>query len=174
MSRARAGSPRAATLLGLKYLEGDGVAASDSEAVRWLRRAAEQGEPVAQYRLGTLFERGRGAPVDLNHATFWYEKAAKSGNIKAIHNLAVAYADLVSSVLYERGMGVPASLPDAYKWYLIAANQNDTESRERVEVLATQISLADRTTVERDAQNYTPRLMNRYANEPPTLADVDL
>ena len=64
LSSAKAGNPKAQLLLGLRYLDGDGVAASNSEAVRWLRKAAEQGDAVAQYRLGTMYERGRGVSVD--------------------------------------------------------------------------------------------------------------
>lgn len=44
LSQAKAGDARAQLVLGLKYLDGDGVAASDSEAMRWLRKASEQGK----------------------------------------------------------------------------------------------------------------------------------
>ncbi|HEX4534617.1 MAG TPA: hypothetical protein VH000_10330, partial [Rhizomicrobium sp.] len=145
---ANQGSAGAQTALGLKYLDGDGVAQNDAEAVKWFERAAAQGEAVAEYRLGTLYERGRGMKADPAKATHWYEAAAKAGNRKAMHNLAVAYAEgagekkdysqaarwfskaanlgLADSefnlaVLYERGLGVPQSLVDAYKWYAIAA-----------------------------------------------------
>ncbi len=199
LSQARAGSPAAALVLGLKYLDGDGVAASDSEGVRWLRIAAEQGEPVAQYRLGSLFERGRGVPADPSQATFWYEQSATNGNRKAMHNLAVAYADGVGveknlgeaarwfraaadlgltdsqfnlAVLYERGMGVPASLSEAYKWYFIAAQQGDAEARTRVDALATQLPEDQRLAAERAAAGYTPQPIDQAANEPPTIAQI--
>jgi localization factor PodJL len=199
LSAARGGSPAAALLLGLRYLDGDGVAASDSEAVRWLRRAAEQGEPVAQYRLGSLYERGRGVPADASQVAFWYEQAARSGNRKAMHNLAVAYADgsgvernlseaarwfrsaadlgLTDSqfnlaVLYERGMGVPASLSEAYKWYSVASAQGDTEARSRVEVLATQLPQDQRANAERAATSFNAQPLDQAANEPPTLAQI--
>ena len=199
LSQARGGSPTAALLVGIKYLEGDGVAASDSEGARWLRTAAELGEPVAQYRLGSIFERGRGVPADASQAAFWYEQAARSGNRNAMHNLAVAYADGLGiekdlaeaarwfrsaadlgltdsqfnlAVLYERGMGVPSSLDEAYKWYLIAAGQGDTEAQSRVEVLATQLPDEQRVTAERAASSYAPQPLDQAANEPPTLAQI--
>src|SRR5262249_29737748 len=93
LSSAKAGNPKAQLLLGLRYLDGDGVAASDSEAVRWLRKSAEQGDAVGQYRLGTMYERGRGVSLDTAQAKYWYEQAARHGNRKAMHNLAVAYAE---------------------------------------------------------------------------------
>lgn len=199
MAKARANDTKAALVLGLKYVDGDGVAASDSEAVRWLRKAAEAGEPVAQYRLGTLYEKGRGMPADAKQATYWYEQAAKKGNRKAMHNLAVAFADgagreknfteaarwfraaadlgLADSqfnlaVLYERGLGVTMSLPDAYKWYVIAAGQGDAESKTRMDALATQLPPNDRTNADKAAKSFVPQALDRAANDPPTLAEV--
>ena len=95
-----------------------------------------------------MYERGQGIAADPAKAAKWYLAAANQGNRKAMHNLAVAYADGAAgkkdmaeaarwfskaaalglsdsqfnlAVLYERGDGVPQSLIDAYKWYAIAA-----------------------------------------------------
>ena len=65
---ANAGNAKAELVVALKYLDGDGVTANDTEAAKWLARAADGGEPVAQYRLGTLYERGRGVPADVAKA----------------------------------------------------------------------------------------------------------
>ena len=48
---------------------------------------------MAAYRLGTLYERGHGVPADKAKAMHWYTVAANAGNRKAMHNLAVAYAE---------------------------------------------------------------------------------
>ena len=48
---------------------------------------------AAQYRLGSLFEKGQGVKKDLNKARTLYLQAADQGNAKAIHNLAVLYAE---------------------------------------------------------------------------------
>ncbi|MFL6688776.1 MAG: hypothetical protein ACJ8IR_01105 [Alphaproteobacteria bacterium] len=193
---ANTGDSRAQMLLGLKYLEGNGVAANEAESARWLSRAAQQGEPLAQYRLGTLYERGRGLPASAQQATHWYELAAKQGNRKAMHNLAIAFAEgsgepkdevkaamwfaraanlgLADSqfnlaVLYERGMGVKQSLVDAYKWYLIAAAQGDAESKTRAEALSTQIGDADRAAAQQAASGFRPQPLNSSANSTPVF-----
>lgn len=193
---ANTGDSKGELLLGLKYLDGNGVAVNEAEAARWLARAAQQGEPVAQYRLGTLYERGRGVPADAKQATHWYELAARQGNRKAMHNLAVAFAEgsgepkdyaqaaqwfakaagygLADSqfnlaVLYERGMGVKQSLVDAYKWYAIAASQGDTESKARIDALSTQLSPADRTAAQQAATSFRPLPLNPAANSAPSL-----
>ena len=191
-AQANGGDVKAALALGLKYADGDGVPTNDSEAARWLQKAAERGEPVAQYRLGTLYEKGRGVGADPRQAMRWYSEAARRGNRKAMHNLAVAYADgagaeknfteavrwfkaaaelgLTDSqfnlaVLYERGMGVPASLAEAYKWYAIATATGDAESKARVDALATQIQPAERDAADRAAKTYRPQAMNLAAND---------
>jgi localization factor PodJL len=198
-SKANAGDPKAALVLGLKYADGDGIPASDPEAVRWLEKAAQAGEAVAQYRLGTLYEKGRGVAVDPKQAASWYAQSAKLGNRKAMHNLAVAYADgagieknfaeaarwfksaaelgLTDSqfnlaVLYERGLGVPASLPEAYKWYSIAASGGDAESKMRVDVLATQLPIADKDAADKAVKLFKARNLTPASNDPPTLAQV--
>jgi localization factor PodJL len=197
---ANTGNAKAELLLGLKYLDGDGMAVNEAEAARWLERAAKQGEAVAAYRLGTLYERGHGVPADPKKAVQWYTVAADAGNRKSMHNLAVAFAQgagvtknyveaarwfskaaalgLADSqfnlaVLYERGMGVTQSLIDAYKWYAIAAAQGDTESKARIEALATQLSADDRAAAQHAADTFHPQPMIPAANVAPTAADFD-
>lgn len=191
---ANGGNAKAQLLIGLKFLDGDGVAVNEAVASKWLQRAADQGEPIAQYRLGTLYERGHGVATNAAHAVQLYSLAAHQGNRKAMHNLAVAYAEgagtqknyteaarwfgraatlgLADSqfnlaVLYERGLGVPQSLPQAYKWYAVAATQGDTESKARVVALSSQLTPADLDGAERAAETFKPEPLNRAANVPP-------
>ncbi len=186
---ANGGNSKAQLLLGLKYLDGDGVTVNEAVAAKWLQRAADQGEPIAQYRLGTLYERGLGVATDTAKAVHLYEAAARQGNRKAMHNLAVAYAEgsgtaknyseaarwfgraaalgLADSqfnlaVLYERGLGVPQSLTEA-----IAATQGDNESKARVAALATQLTPADHDAAQKAADTFRPEPINRAANVPP-------
>ena len=192
LAQANSGNMKAATSLGLKYADGDGIAINESEAARWLSKAANAGEAVAAYRLGTLYERGRGVTVDAKQAMRWYAEAAMHGNRRAMHNLAVGYADGVGgeknfaeaarwfraaaelgltdsqfniAVLYERGLGVKQSLSEAYKWYAIAAASGDAESKTRVSVLANQLQPAERASADRAVKAYKPEPINIAANE---------
>ena len=198
-SLADSGNAKAELLLGLKFLDGDGIAVNEAEAAKWLERSAKQNEAVAAYRLGTLYERGHGVPADPAKAVQWYTLAAKEGNRKAMHNLAVAYADgtgvqkdlvvaaqwftraanlgLADSqfnlaVLYERGMGVQQSLIDAYKWYAVAARQGDAESKTRIDALSTQLSAEDKTAAQKAADSFHPDPLDRNANIPPDISMV--
>lgn len=196
---ANAGDPVAETVIGLKYLDGQGIPADPVQAAKWLQKAADAGQAVAQYRLGTMYERGQGVTANPAAAAKWYRAAADLGNRKAMHNLAVAFAegstgkkDMAESarwfskaaalglsdsqfnlaVLYERGDGVPQSLIDAYKWYSIAAAAGDAESKTRLAVLSTQLPEADRAAAIRSAQAFKAAPLNRAANVPPEAADV--
>ncbi|MGZ5998195.1 MAG: hypothetical protein ACXWLC_02255 [Rhizomicrobium sp.] len=196
---ANSGNAKAELVVGLKYLDGDGVAVSETDAAKWLERAANAGLPVAQYRLGTMYERGRGVAADPAKSVHWYTLAAQAGNRKAMHNLAVAYASGTGvaknlaeaarwfskaaslglsdsqfnlAVLYERGLGVPQSLLDAYKWYAIAAAAGDTESKTRIDALATQLSADDRAAAQHSADAFRPQPLNPKANVAPLLTEI--
>ena len=101
-------------------------------------------------------------PKDLAAAQNWYGRAADAGNVKAMHNLAVLYAegaggtpDLEAAselfrqaaergvrdsqfnlaILHARGLGVPQDLIEAYKWFGIAASSGDEESAKRRDII---------------------------------------
>jgi AcrR family transcriptional regulator len=159
MALADAGNAQAQAKLALAYLKGDGVAEDKSAAARWSASAAEAGVPVAQYLLGALTD-------DKARAFQLFAQAAAKGNLKAMHNLAIAYAQGAGTpkdeakaaewfaraaergyvdsafdlaVLYERGEGVPQDLKQAMKWYAIAAFTGDAPSQARVAFLRTQM-----------------------------------
>lgn len=102
---------RAQRDLGLRYLNGDGVAKNDVAAFMWIRRAAEQGRGVAQ---------------DHNEAVKWFRKAAEQGDASAQYNLGVAYA---------RGDGVEKNEAEALKWIRTAAKEGDLSARNTLQQL---------------------------------------
>jgi TPR repeat protein len=194
---AEAGDPKAALLLGLKYLDGSGASQNDAAAFAWLARAAARNEPVAQYELGAMYENGRGVHAEPAQAYKWFESAALKGNRRAMHSLATAYAEgwgteknmseaarwygraaefgsindqFNLGVLFERGMGVTQSLPDAYKWYAIAAAQGDRESQSRIAAMAAMLAPDDLAAAQNAARTFKPDVLTAAANFPPALA----
>ena len=132
-------------------------------------------------------------------AMHWYEEAAMQGNRKAMHQLAVSYAEgwgatrnyaeaarwfsraaslgYVDSafnlgVLYERGLGMPQSLLDAYKWYSIAAAMGDKGSPPRLAVLKTQMNADDIADAMQAASSFTPDVVDQTANAAPQIAQL--
>ena len=65
------------------YLYGEGVRRSDTEAVKWLRKAAEQGDAQAQRALGACYAYGRGVRRSTEQAKVWLRKAVEQGDREA-------------------------------------------------------------------------------------------
>ena len=87
-SLARAGNAEAQLILGLKLLNGAGVALNIERAASWLERAASGGQPVAQETVGVLYQTGTGVLADMPNAIHWYEAASRQGNVKEGRRLA--------------------------------------------------------------------------------------
>ncbi|GEM_PF-2635795 len=185
------GDGKAAYIIALRYLKGEGVKRDIEAGVRWLRTAAEKGVVVAMYRLGLMHERGLGLPRDLMQARIWYERAALRGNVRAMHNLAVLLASgrlqeadaekaaywfrkaathgvrdsqFNLAVLYHRGDGVPRSLADAWFWYSAAAAQGDSAAAEQARKLAEYLPPAQLAEMRRKFAAFTPTPPIRNAN----------
>ena len=105
------GNAQAQYRLGEMYDNGEGVAADDTEAVKWYRKAAEQGHPGAQWQLGYKYEYGSGVAVDNVESIKWFRKAAQQGHGIAQFELAMRY---------HTGKGTAKDSVEAYKWLLLA------------------------------------------------------
>ena len=79
-----------------------------AEAVKWIRKAAEQGDSESQDKLGDCYYNGDGIPKDYSEAVKWYRKAAEQGNY---------YAQLKLGDCYFKGDGVLQDKTEAEKWY---------------------------------------------------------
>ena len=91
---AAQGDAEAQWRLGTLYRTGDGVRQSDSEAVEWFQRAAEQRFIPALSALGSQYWAGRGVPQDYNKAYFWYDIALAEGDPNAESQLQDLTAEL--------------------------------------------------------------------------------
>lgn len=124
-AKAEAGDPKAQTDLAWAYIQGEGVAQSYEEAVKWYRKAADQGDANAQYNLGVCYDRGDGVVQSHEEAVKWYRKAAEQGDAKAQFNLGFAYG---------KGDGVVQNYEEAVKWYRKAADQGDVAAQNNLGV----------------------------------------
>src|ERR1700676_2702400 len=80
---AAAGDVKSQVQIGLAYLTGDGVHKDDAEAVKWLRKAADQDNPVAERFLAEMYFKGRGVPADNSEAAKWLRLAAEQGDAQS-------------------------------------------------------------------------------------------
>ena len=87
--------------LGVRYLQGEGVAKDATEGVKWLRKAAEQGNTEGQYNLGVCYAKGYGVAKDDVTAYMWTNLAASSG-VKSAENAKVLRGLLERKMTAER------------------------------------------------------------------------
>ncbi|KAG0269037.1 hypothetical protein DFQ27_004969 [Actinomortierella ambigua] len=124
LQNAKLGHTDSQVRLGLIYLQGQGVAQSDSQAASWFLNAARLGHVVAQRHLGQLYakERGQGDDVKKKHleAASWLRKAADQGDGMAQNDLGWMYAS---------GHGVKKNDTEAVKWFTKAAVQDHAEAQ---------------------------------------------
>ncbi len=64
LRQAEKGNPRAFFYVGAAYLSGVGTPQDHEQAIKWMRRAAEQGLSAGLSDLGLLLQLGQGTPVD--------------------------------------------------------------------------------------------------------------
>ncbi|HDX8351743.1 TPA: sel1 repeat family protein, partial [Aeromonas veronii] len=84
---AQGGDAEAQFALGIRYVDGSGVAQDYKQAVAWWRKAAEQGDVDAQHNLGVMYYKGEGVAQNTKQAVAWFRKAAEQGNVDAQNNL---------------------------------------------------------------------------------------
>jgi hypothetical protein len=180
MALADFGDANAQAQLAYAYLRGGDTAS----AARWSAAASQSGQPVGQYLAGAL-------SGDKARAFALFKTAAGQGNLKAMHNLAIAYAQgegtvkdegkaaewfaraaergYVDSafdlaVLYERGLGVGQDLRQALKWYGIAALAGDAPAKERAAFLHTQMKPDEARLADAAARSFAPLPVRGFAN----------
>ncbi len=109
-----AASAEAESLLGLRYLNGDGVAKNPIEACKWFTKAATRGYVPAIGHLGWLHKCGEGTTKDLAKALNLFQEAAQRGCAASQANLAYMLAN---------GEGTGRDQAQAKYWFQQAANQ---------------------------------------------------
>ncbi|MFZ5692529.1 MAG: hypothetical protein ACOY5F_14870 [Pseudomonadota bacterium] len=179
---AAKGQPAAEFEVGIRQIEGRGVAQNTEAGLRWLERAAEAGLAPAHFRIAGLYEKGIGVKKNLSAARRHYIAAAEKGNAKAMHNLAVLYAEGIDgkpdyktaaewfrraaeygvadsqynlAILHARGIGVEQNLSEAYKWLALAALQGDTDAAKKRDEIASKIDAASLAAARAAVQSFT-------------------
>lgn len=89
---AESGNPESQFHLGLSYLAGNNVEASDSEGAKWISRCASKGYAEAQYAMSRLLMDGRGVAPSVPKALDMMVKSAEQGCHHAQYTLGVMKA----------------------------------------------------------------------------------
>jgi TPR repeat protein len=170
--------------LGLKHLNGMGVAKDYKKASEYFEEAAKRGHASAQYNLGYMYQKGDGVKKDYQRARSLYEQAAKQGHSNAQNSLGYMYdtglglnqqdyeeavkwykkaadqghadAQFMLGNMYADGAGVMLDPPKALFWYEKAAKQGHARA---------QISLMEMSSSTIDTSNSIPAVINRPSQE---------
>jgi hypothetical protein len=114
---ANAGDPLAQHELGLRFLLGEGVPADTSQAVFWIKKAADQNLTSAKYNYAILLINGIGVQWDPFNAFTLFQSAASDGMIQSQYVVGILYTD---------NLTVKRDFNLAYYWIKKAAD-NDYE-----------------------------------------------
>ncbi len=108
------------------YYNGHGVSKDESEAVKWIRRAADQGDAEAQFELGGMYSIGAGVPQDYAETARWYGRAAEQGYVDA---------QFLLWMVHHEGRGVPRDPVEAARWLRMAAEQGHADAQFKLGML---------------------------------------
>lgn len=113
-------NPKSQLILGVMYVNGEGVLRSNKKAMYYLKKSAQQQEPLAYFFIGSMYEQGKGVKKDIQRAFSWYKQAADLGLDDAYYQLGQ---------MYEYGVGVQKDLQQAIFWHTKAIDHGITKSQ---------------------------------------------
>lgn len=120
------GDEEAQEVLGIYYLDGNGVPEDYKTAFSWLYKAAEKGRPNAQSALGFMYMQGLGVDLNEQEAVSWWMKAANQGDVNSQNNLGFAYY---------RGRGVQTNLDQAVFWWKKSADKGNMVGQRQMGIM---------------------------------------
>ncbi|MGB5287969.1 MAG: hypothetical protein WBN42_05730, partial [Ignavibacteriaceae bacterium] len=120
---ANAGDPLAQHELGIRYLLGEGIPADTSQAVFWMKKAADQNLTSAKYNYAIMLINGIGVRWDPFAAFKLFQSAA---------NDEMVQAQYVVGILYTDNLTVRKDYNLAYYWIKKAADNDYEPAREIV------------------------------------------
>lgn len=85
---AKAGNPRAQTVIAMMYKYGESVPQDTRRAFHWYLKAAKQDYGPALYQVGVMYAEGRGVKQDRGAAIEWLKRAQEAGFKRARTALA--------------------------------------------------------------------------------------
>lgn len=142
--RAKQGDALSQSVIGMRYLYGDGVPQDYTLAFNWFQKAADQGRDGAQFSLGFMYVKGLGVAKNYTSARIWFQMSADQGN---------RFAQAALGELHAQGHGVPQDYVEAHKWFNLSASQGfeaATEKRNEIAVRMTPAQIAEAQKLARE------------------------
>ncbi|GEM_PF-434805 len=159
-ARAEAGESAAQFALGTRYLNGEGVAADNFEALRWFTLAADQDNANAQYNIAVMYLNGLGVIRDEAEALEWFLKAANNGDRQSQFTLGV--------VMFNGRMGAPQNTAEAYRWFTLAGAGGHQSAAANAVLIQELLPPAEVERVQREVQQWIEEFNSQQAGSPPS------
>jgi uncharacterized protein len=134
-----------------------------SEAVKWVRTAAEQGFAEAEVDLAILYLEGGGVTRDYAQGFSWMQKAANQGDPRAEYNLGN---------LYGLGRGVSQDVAQGVHWFLKAAEDGSPEGAYKMGIACEQGATVPRDLVKAYMWYYIGATRYGYAPSQQVLREL--
>jgi len=128
---ANAGDPLAQHELGLRFLLGEGIPADTSQAVFWIKKAADQNLTSAKYNYAILLINGIGVGWDPFEAFKSFQSAANDGMVQSQYVVGILYTD---NLTIKRDYNL------AYYWIKKAADNDYEPAKDVVAKLEPRVS----------------------------------
>jgi len=112
--------------LGVMYYKGQGVKQDKAQAVKYMKKAAEQGHAKAQFLYSVMLFTGDGAEQSVPEAKKWIRKSADKGFAEAQFNLGMMYVN---------GDNIDKNRAEGVKWLKKAAKQGHPNARKLLKVM---------------------------------------
>ncbi len=156
---SEAGHAESALALGEIYLNGEAGSLNHTEALRWLRRAADLANPDANYLLGyMLAHQVAPKPAELQEAFRHFAAAAEAWHEKA-------QAELGRMLL--SGLGANRDLVTAYKWLELSASTGYPEAHYLRSLAGKDMTAAEIESAKRQARAWFEKnhsIPHRHSN----------
>lgn len=143
----------AQTLIGVDYLNGNGITQDYNKAMEWFEKAASENYPPAQEKLGCMYNNGHGVHQNYSQAFKWFQKSANQGYDEGQVSLALMYSD---------GISIQQDHIKALEWFQKAAKQGNDVAQYNLDLLCkkegniTQVDNANLSYSKSAVQNSTP------------------
>lgn len=140
-NNAKAGDPKAQTIVGSWYYQGRHVDQSYDQAVQWWAKAVKKGNAQAISMLGMCYRTGHGVKADSVKAMDLYTRSIKEGYTTLIKTLTknANSGDVFSMVYlahcYQKGLGVEKDVYKAGKLYEKAAEKGSVDASRELGLL---------------------------------------
>lgn len=141
----------AQTLIGVDYLNGNGISQDYAKALVWFEKAASENYAPAQDSIGLMYNNGHWVDQDHFKAFEWFQKAANQNYHTGQVNLALMYKD---------GLGVAEDHTKALEWFQKAADQGNDVAKYNIDLL-----------IKEDAETQNANITQIIAKQPDTVIE---